>query len=147
MSSIAAAERVEVFDVTAAAGTAQATPTETAITFAPGQVVGLEIIIPDGHMGLTGIQLAQAHRQTIPRTAGAFIVGNNEVIRWPLDGYLNTGSWSAFVYNLDAIEHHFQLRFLLVELARSTAPPTILPPIDPALIELPAIADTDQGES
>ena len=133
MSSVlAAVERVEVFDITAAAQTAKASAVQTAISFPPGDVVGVEIVIPDGHMGLTGIQLGQANAQTIPRTAGAFIVGNDEVIRWPTEGFLNNGKWSAIVYNTDSLPHTFHIRFLLRELRKGPALPPIVYPIDPA---------------
>lgn len=112
------AQRVEIFKVTCNANTAQSAAVETVLTFDPGIVREVEIVIPDGHAGLTGIALAVAHQVTIPATGTAWIVGNDEVVRWPLDKYLNTGAWSAFAYNTDITNSHsWYLRFLIDEIA------------------------------
>lgn len=109
------AQRIEVFAVPVTAGTAKSSAVETDLSFVDGTVVGIEIIIPDGHCGLTGIALMQAHSQVIPKTLDTFITGNNEPIKWPVEGFLNNGSWSALCYNTDVYDHTFHLRFLVNE--------------------------------
>jgi hypothetical protein len=115
------ADRVEVFDVLVPANTAKAAPLETVTPFVPGLVVGIEVFIPDGHSGLTGLRLAVAHSPVIPRTEGAWIIGNDEKITWDVTGYPSTGAWSVFGYNTDAFAHSFHLRFLIAEIDRMTA--------------------------
>lgn len=117
MAGAIPASRVEVFEVTAPAGTLPAVPVEVATGFTPGELVGLEIVIPDGHDGLTGIRLALAHAQAIPHTAGAWIIGNDETIEMDTAGYPNSGAWSAIVYNADAFDHTFHLRFYVADFA------------------------------
>lgn len=111
MASSRPASRIEVFDVAVPAGTPKAAPIEVLTNFPQGEAVGVTIIIPDGHNGLTGIRLAIAHAQAIPATAGAWIVGNDDEIELDTIGYLNNGAWSAFAYNLDAFLHTFHVRF------------------------------------
>jgi hypothetical protein len=74
-----------------------------------------------GHSGLTGLRLAVAHSPVIPRTEGAWIIGNDEKITWDVTGYPSTGAWSVFGYNTDAFAHSFHLRFLIAEIDRMTA--------------------------
>lgn len=109
------ADRVEWFDVTVAAGTAKASAVETATTFNPGVVTRIEITIPDGHAGLTGISLMQAHEQVIPNTSGKFIVGNDRTLSWDTTNYLDNGDWSVSCYNTDVFAHTFHIAFLINE--------------------------------
>lgn len=121
--------------MTVAVGVLQAAPASTDISFNPGEVVGIEIQIPDGHAGLTGLQLASAHQPLIPNTAGAFIVANNDTIDWTVQGMPNTGNWQALCFNTDRFPHSFYIRFLVVELQRyaSTYEPAALPPLQLAV--------------
>lgn len=123
------AQRVEIEVVTCAAGTLQAAPTETDLTFAPGIVREVEIVIPDGHQGETGLGLAVAHQVIIPATGNNWLVGNDEVVRWPLSNYPDTGAWSAFTYNSDpTYDHSWYLRFLIDELSgQASIPPAPQP--------------------
>jgi hypothetical protein len=111
------ASRVEVFDVVAPAGTAKAAPLEVPTPFMQGELVGVSIIIPDGHNGLTGIQLAVAHSQAIPFTRAAWIVGNDDEVSFDTIGYPNNGAWSAFVYNADIFQHIFHVRYEVADFA------------------------------
>jgi hypothetical protein len=124
-------DRVEAFKVTVAAGVAQAAPAATDISFNPGEVVGIEIDIPDGHSGLTGLQIASAHQPIIPFTAGAFLIGNDDKIEWTMQGLPDTGNWQALCFNTDRFPHSFYIRFLVVELQRyaATYEPAALPPL------------------
>lgn len=115
------ADRVEWFDVTVAAGTAKSAAVESNLSFPQGEAVQIEITIPDGHAGLTGIAIMQAHTRIIPMTDAAFIVGNDRTIVWPLHNYLNNGNWSALVYNADTFAHTFHIAFLVNELGAETA--------------------------
>lgn len=126
------AHRFELFDVTVPAGTAKASAVETDTVFNDGTVTSVEIVIPDGHSGLTGLAILQAHQQVIPWTAGAFIVGNAEVIRWETAGFIDNGAWSVLCYNTDVFAHTFHIRYLVNE--NSAAGPG-----SPGYIQQPAI--------
>lgn len=120
------AQRVEIRQVTSAAGTAQSAAVETNLSFDPGIVRAIEILIPAGHAGETGIAIAQAHQIIIPYDGTDWIIGDDNLLTWPVDDYLQTGSWSAFTYNTDAFnDHTWYVRFHVDELgaAVSTAAP------------------------
>lgn len=119
------ADRVEVGTVTAAAGTLVSAPATVDLSFPPGTVSEVEIVIPAGHAGLTGIALGQGGQVVIPATAGAYIIGDSDVIRWPLDGFLDNGSWFAQAYNTDVFDHQWFVRFLVTETAPVIAAPSL----------------------
>lgn len=109
-------DRVELFKVTCPPLTAQAAAIETLLIFPPGIVREWEIVIPDGHAGVTGLALAQAHQIVIPARGANWIVSNDEKINWPYRDVLNNGAWSAFAYNTDPINpHSWYLRALVAE--------------------------------
>lgn len=130
--SVLVPSRVEVFDVAAPAGTAKAAPLEVPTNFQAGELVRVRIVIPDGHNGLTGIQLAVAHAQAIPYTAGAWIVGNDDDVAFEAIGYPNSGAWSAFVYNADIFQHVFHVRYEVADFAyisRTVVAPAVPTPL------------------
>lgn len=132
MASLRPASRVEIFDVTAPAATPKAAPLEVATPWQQGDLVGVEIVIPAGHAGLTGLRLAAAHAQVLPYTAGAWIVGNDEKIEWELASYITTGAWSAFVYNSDVVDHTFHVRYRVADFAltgQRTEPAPLATPV------------------
>jgi len=111
------AERIEAFTVTVPVNTAQASPQVTNVSFNPGNVVGIQIIIPAGHAGLTGIALRSGKSQYVPRTSGSFVVSDDEVVKWDVEGAPGTGNWEAVAFNTDdSYSHSFFLRFLVNEL-------------------------------
>lgn len=124
------ASRVEVFDVTIPAGTAEASPLEVETNFAAGELVGVELLFPAGCGGLVGVRLAVGHAQAIPTTAGSWLVGNGETLRYDLVGQINNGAWSLIGYNADAYDHTLHVRYLVAEVgggvgANAFASPTL----------------------
>jgi hypothetical protein len=113
MASLLPASRIEVFDVTVPKGTPKAAPIETQTRFTPGELVGIEVKIPDGHNGLTGFRILLAGGQAIPATAGAWVSGNDDELDWNTIGYPSSGAWSMQAYNTDAFDHVFHVRYLV----------------------------------
>lgn len=120
-------ERVEIFTITCPANTAQANAIEQPLAMTPGEVETVEIVIPRGHVGITGLAIAYAHTIVIPNAGAAFIIGDSEKMVWPLANYGNTGAWSAFVYNGDNRAHLWQLRFHVWEIELSRPAPIQFP--------------------
>lgn len=150
------AERVEWFDVSVTAMTAKASAVETNVSFDQGVVERIEITIPDGHAGLTGIRLLQAHTPVIPSTSNAYIIGNDRTLSWDLTNYLDNGGWSVQCFNTDQYDHTFHIAFLVNELSAGTnltftspsglvvvgaAPPAVTPDIGVAA-DIPAFTGT-----
>lgn len=123
------AQRVEAFTVSTPRNTAKATPKVTALAFTEGVVIWVEIVIPTGHIGQTGIALAYGGQQVIPEGVGAFVVSNGETIHWDLADYPTGAQWQARTYNLDPTNgHSHYLRFGIREfVAPDNAPVTVTP--------------------
>jgi hypothetical protein len=107
------------------AGTAIATPVSQALTPSEEIVTDLEIVIPTGHVGLTGIAIFYASRQVIPFDTGDWITANGDVIHWPLSDFPTGGQWVAKAYNTDVYDHSFYLRWLVNDLPDPPVPPQL----------------------
>ena len=124
------ANRVEAFAITVPAGTAQASPQVTSTTFDDGSVVRIELDVPDGHFGLTGIQILAAGAQYIPKTNGTYLIADGHDFAWDVIVTIDTGAWSVQAYNTDVYDHTFYLRFSVLDFAFQTATvgsPTLQP--------------------
>lgn len=131
----AIANRVESFAVTVAAGTAQASAVTTDVSFADGQVTRVELDVPPGHTGHTGIQILAAKGQFIPYTLGAFLVADDHDFQWDVVGVIDTGSFQVKCYNTDAFAHTFYLRFSVLDFAYVPSGDQLTPlPPTPALV-------------
>lgn len=110
------ADRIEIFAVLVPAGTLQTAPQTSPLAFTDGIVQELEIVVPDGHAGMTGFQLAYGGQTIIPESGNVFVVTNDEVIHWPLENYPTGKQWQLVAFNQDLYDHHFYLRFLIKEI-------------------------------
>ena len=115
MPGIIPASRVEVFDVLAPAGTLKAAPLEVPTRWAAGELISVDVRIPDGCAGLVGFQILYAHAQAIPNTPGAWIIGNDEVFVADVTGHLNGGQWALNVYNFDRFDHSLHVRYHVLD--------------------------------
>lgn len=132
MPQLVPANRIESFDVVVPAGTAKLTPLETDTSWAPGNLIRVEVDVPDGHAGYTGFYLAVAHGRAIPLTDQAWIVANDHSFGWDMTGQLDSGAWSLFGYNTGLFSHTFHVRYFVLDqyLVGDTAPtPSPLTPV------------------
>lgn len=115
---------LQTFAVVAPTGTSPAQPTVVNLPMPARKVIGIEIVIPDGPRGVSGIALGAAGTPILPSNAGAYIVTNNEVVHWQYAKGIESGAWQAFVYNTGIFQHTYQVRFLMNLLggANSTTP-------------------------
>lgn len=123
------AQRIHSRAISTPSGTALTSPQSTSVAFQPGIVVGLEVFVPLGHNGLTGWAVSQANTQIIPETGDPFFVMDNDTVKWPLDGFLNSGDWEFLSYNTDIVTHTFYLRFLVneIDVNRQANIPVVVP--------------------
>lgn len=122
-------QRVQAFSLSVPKSTTKAAPATAALTFPDGQVVWVEIVIPTGHIGQTGVALSYGGQQVIPEDAGTWITSNGETIHWDLDDFPTGSQWQAKAFNLDRVNAHgFYFRFGIRELvAPDTQPVTVSP--------------------
>lgn len=124
------AQRVEAFSVSTPRNTTKAAFRTTALAFTDGVVVWVEIVIPTGHIGQTGIALAYGGQQVIPEATGAYIVSNGETVHWGLEDFPTGGQWQARTYNLDPTNgHSHYLRFGIREFVAPDNAPVTVPPL------------------
>lgn len=120
------AQRIETFDVTTPRGTAIAAPLTTNLLFNDGIVEVLEIQVPPGPSGLVGFRILHSGDVVIPYDRSKWVISDNDVIRWSLEGYPTGRAWAIRTYNTDAYDHTLYLRFLVRENPRVT---TLRPPL------------------
>lgn len=96
----------------------------------------MEIRIPDGHQGKTGLAIFYAGGQIIPFKQGTFLRGNNHQYSFDLDDYPTSEGWVAQVFNTDIHPHKFRCSVLIDELGTLVEEPL------PSLVLLPPAGGT-----
>lgn len=124
------AERIEIIDVTIPAGTAVATPATVNLNIPDGVVRRIEQRWPPGPAGLVGLKVRHSAQIIIPRSGGAFLVTEDEVVIWDVDGLPTGNKWSVVGYNTDINNHTIQFRILLDEIPTPQRSPVQLVPIE-----------------
>lgn len=124
---------VQTFTVTCAAGTASTSPVTQDTTLGVVDVSDIQIVIPSGHSGLTGLRILLGGSQVLPRNDGGWIIGDDERLDYQVTGYLNTGLWQAEMYNTGIYDHSWQLRYTAEYVYPDPTPPA------PLLIPSPII--------
>lgn len=120
------AERIESPTVTVPAGTLSTAPLTTALTWQDGRAVRVEVKIPPGPSGLLGFAIGHSGTVLIPRTAGQWIVADDESLDWDLAGYPTGSKWFVRAYNNDIYDHTLYFRWHIDELS-TLVPQTVAP--------------------
>ena len=127
---------------TVAAGTALAAPQLAPVALEDASLVSVRIVIPDGHNGLTGLQVRWAGTQVIPFGTGTWITANDEVMDIPWDGEITATGLALAGYNTDVFAHSFYLRWLVEDLApASTVTVVSAQASGPAAVDSTGVAD------
>lgn len=107
------ADEVRIYPVLVPKGTLKSAPQITALPMPQRLVQRVEILVPPGPGGMVGFQLAAGGQAIVPYNDVNWIVTNNEVIDWPLEGMPEAGSWQLHAYNNGKFDHTLTVRFLL----------------------------------
>lgn len=124
------AERVEIVNVTIAAGTLSTAPVTVALPIPDGVMTRIEMRWPPGPAGLVGLKVAHSGQVIIPRTGTAFLITDDEVVIWDVEGYPTGNKWTVVGFNTDVNNHTIQFRCLLNEIPVAARPPIQLVPIE-----------------
>ena len=108
--------------MTVPAGTAIATPQTTALPFNRGIVEQIEVVVPPGPSGMVGFAVVHSGDVIIPYDRAQWVIADNEVLRWPLQGYPTGSAWSLRAYNIGVYSHTLYVRFLMNETQRLNTP-------------------------
>ncbi|MGH7743511.1 MAG: hypothetical protein ACREQ5_01635 [Candidatus Dormibacteria bacterium] len=113
-------DRFHVLDVLTPSGTQTTAPLLTEWTMEDAWLEWIEIVVPDGHNGLTGIAIMAGSQLVIPWAGADFIVANDDKILINWRDYVNTAMLSINSYNMDIFPHTFYLRALVTDYPHAT---------------------------
>ena len=125
------AQRVEIEDITIAAGTPSSAPTSFPLTWREGYPIFIEFRFPPGPSGLVGLQLLHSGRVVIPKRANTFLIADDEVIKWALEDFPYNANYVIRGYNTGVYPHTIQIRVGINEIGQLelTRSPSTLPPL------------------
>lgn len=101
-------------------GTEQTSPDSYPMPTEDAFLVDVEIVIPSGHVGLTGIRVLQSGQQILPWANLSWISGDNYSRVFQVNSEIGADSLSVQAYNEDFNNHVFYLRFHLRDLSDGT---------------------------
>ena len=108
-------DRVYPFTISTPAGTPRANPVITALPLEDAQVSEVRIIIPSGHVGVTGIRLKQSKQQVVPWGNDQYIVGNDREVKWPFAAPIGATGFSCESYNTGQFPHNHYLEIVVTD--------------------------------
>lgn len=99
-------------------------PVEFSLVTENALLVDIEIVIPTGHVGITGVRVLQSHQQILPWGNLSWVQGDGYSRVFEVNAEIGSKSLSVQGYNDDFFQHVFHLRFHLRDLtdARAVAP-------------------------
>lgn len=101
------AQRLQRFDFTSSSGGSRFAPQGSLVTFAPGVVTALEVQIPRGHAGLTGISFYYGDAPIWPKNPEVYLKGSHRLLRKELDDPQPGGEgWLVYHWNEDPMYDH-----------------------------------------
>jgi hypothetical protein len=123
--------RFRVLPITSPAGTAILTPNQTLWQLDDSILTRLEIMVPDGHNGNTGIRCLRSQQQIIPWSNSRFLIANSETVSIEYGEELTESQLLVLTYNVDIFDHTFYLRATMTDMpllaGQGGVPPAIVP--------------------
>lgn len=115
------AARIYETQFTVPAGTALASPvTQTWVT-EDNTIVDIELEVPPGHNGLTGIRVTKGGTSLLPYNSNSWIVANDYSRTFPVNDYIPTGDLTLQGYNTGQYNHTFYLRMTVTDYNPTTS--------------------------
>lgn len=112
------ASRIWEIAVTVPINTLQSAPQVTKWITEDNLVNSIELTVPPGHNGLTGIRIMKGDVQLLPYSANSFIVANDYTKEFLVNDYVPTADVSIQTYNTGGYPHTFYLRATLSDYPR-----------------------------
>lgn len=104
---------IRTFAVKITAGTPQATPSTTDISFPDRIVRQIDWKVPPGPQGKMGFRFASGGVPFLPSNNGAYVVTDDQAESWVVDGQISSGAWQLQGYNTGANDHTVYVTFHL----------------------------------
>jgi hypothetical protein len=115
-------DRIYTQQLTVAAGVLPSAPISVAVPLEANMLVGIQVIIPAGHNGLTGLRFQVQDVSVLPWGNQPWLIGNDEKPDFPVNMYIEANYLKAFLYNTDIYAHSF---FIRVTMTDYTPPATL----------------------
>lgn len=112
--------------VTTPTGTSNFLPQVTTWPLTTGTLIQVELVVPSGHCGLTGIRLKQQFTEIIPWDTNNWVIANDDKITFPVDRPITQGDITVETYNSDVFSHTHYLRATILPLGVTNAGTTNL---------------------
>jgi len=113
------------WEIATPAGTAIASPKVTNVTLPPAHIYTVQVRIPPGHAGFTGIAMIVAGAVVIPWTQTLdYIVGNDDDLYFDI-GMDTGGAFVLQTYNTDVLDHTHYVRIAYQPLPVAPQPTTV----------------------
>lgn len=109
-------DRTFLFVATTPPGTPIANPVSTPAPLEDAKLANLRIVIPSGHVGLTGIRLLQSGQQIFPWDNNQYLVGNDRVVDVPMDHEITISGLVIETYNLGQFPHNHYVEIVIADL-------------------------------
>ena len=146
------ARRTFTTRITTPASTTEASPLETAFALPQGTLVTVEVVIPAGHAGLTGIAIDYSGEHIFPWGRGTFLSGDDEVVSMESGHELGGSAITIRTFNADdTFAHDHLIRFVVTDpageprarvAALALAPTELdIPDADAELVTVPVVGD------
>lgn len=107
------ATRIYPLQLSVPAGTLPSAPQVTPWVTEDNVIVTIELEIPPGHNGLTGIRIMKGDSQLLPFGPNSWIIANDYSRVFPIDDYIPTGDIRVQAYNQGSYPHAFFLRMTM----------------------------------
>jgi hypothetical protein len=114
--------RILQYAATIPAGTPKTAPRTTTFPLDNWEVEAVELEVPPGASGLMGFYVANNGVQWVPQPAGTWLVWNDVLLRYPLEGQPNASGWQVVGYNTGVFPHTVTVRFHVVEVKHEPVP-------------------------
>lgn len=115
------ADRIEIFAVTVAPGTLQSATQIDDLSFQDGIVKHITVTIPPGPSGFMGFHFLHMGGPVIPYFGDAYIIGDNRLVEWDVNGMPTADGWQLESYNTDIFPHSVYIEFQIDEIPATAA--------------------------
>lgn len=115
-------------ELTVPASTPPGSAISLAVPLEDETLVDIEVIVPAGHVALTGIRVLASNQQILPWGNSSWIKANDYVRVFEYNERIGASAMSIQGYNVDSVPHTFYVRFHIrdVQDANQGSPSTLI---------------------
>ncbi len=114
-------DRIYPVTLTVPLGTQTFNPVTLAVALENALLVDIDLLIPPGHNGFTGLRIRSSRQQIIPWGNVDWIIASDYTHKFPVNEEIGSKSISITAYNTDVYDHTFYLHFTVTNLAPGRA--------------------------